>query len=119
MANEIRVSISYSCVESGLTAAGAVNTTASLTGSNFVATVISATTSWVLIPLGALGNFSRIFIRNLDATNFLQVALDNGGAKIFLTLPAGEAAYFMPTSSTLYVKADTAACDYQLAANET
>ena len=54
------------------------------------------------------------FIYNADATNYVQVGIATGA--YFMRLKAGEAATLPLDSaiSTLYAKADTAACDLEL-----
>lgn len=127
MASEINATISLKIVSAGLTALAATSPVGDLSGSNFVGTVISATTSWVAIPLGSLASFRLLMLRNLDLVNYLQVATANDGTGIFATLQPSislananvdSVLYFPPTTSTLYIKAHTAACDCQLAATE-
>ena len=118
MANEKRISLSLAIVADGLTAQSTLSFQANLTGTNFVGTVISATTSWVAIPLGALASFERMMIVNQDQTNYISVALDNAGTNTFAKILPGEGIYLTPSTSTLYIKANTAACDYQLCATE-
>ena len=59
------------------------------------------------------GDLEFVYIRNNDATNYVQLSYDTGGsfaAKKFLTLLPGESVAFRPKSNTIYAKADTAAC---------
>ena len=59
-----------------------------------------------------------IMIRNLDATNFVEIGGDSGLTIFKIKIPAEQSVYFTPTSATIYAKADTAAVDIILLAFE-
>lgn len=65
-------------------------------------------TGWA--PLN-FSNVPQMFsIANLDAANYIQLALDGAGAHIFAMIPAGEATTVLmdPSMSSIYAKANTA-----------
>ncbi|MDH3563106.1 MAG: hypothetical protein OEN49_06890 [Gammaproteobacteria bacterium] len=64
--------------------------------------------------LAEIGNASYIWMMNRDATNFIDVGFISTGV-YEVRLLAGQHALFplLPTTATLYLKADTAAADLQ------
>jgi len=119
MANEKRVSISFSVLKNGLEARVNWSKTADLSGQNYQATVQNIPTSWTALTFDAgLGSVERLALVNTDSTNFVEIALANDNSGKFAKILAGEAIYFMPSTSTLYAKADTAAIELQKVACE-
>lgn len=103
--------------QNGLAGAITGNLTETSTGTKYEFTPVGVTTSWVAIPLGSLGSFDIIAAQNTDQTNYVQVALDNAGAKIFCRLPPGTGnnpgrpMLLMPEpGATLYWKATGGTC---------
>lgn len=122
MANEKTVSISFAVAPAGLTgkvAQASKSANYSFSGTELVGAVFNATTSYAAISLGALASFERIYLQNLDATNFISIAGSATPAELIIKILPGEANYFTPSSaSTLYIKADTAAVKYIIVACE-
>jgi hypothetical protein len=76
-----------------------------------------ASSAWQAITLGSItGTAGMIAIQNLDASNFIQVALDNAGAQVFARILPSLGAMFPPQTNTMYWKADTAPCNAKVAA---
>jgi hypothetical protein len=68
-------------------------------------------TSWEALDIGACSPADWVLVKNIDATNFVQLATSNGGTGIFAKIAPGRAAIFpAEPTATYYVKADTAAC---------
>lgn len=119
MANEKRTSISFAVVKDVLNAQLSGSLNEDLSGTNVISGRFSATTSWAAIPVTGLASVDLIAIKNNDATNFIELAVTNDGTNKFAKITAGRMAFFPPAGSvTLYVKADTAACDYTIVAVE-
>lgn len=71
-----------------------------------------------LIDLGGdIGTLGYIMIKNLDATNFVELSLNDFTQK-FAKLRPGEFCILPVSSNTIYAKADTAACDVAYVAVE-
>lgn len=69
-------------------------------------------TSEETLSAGDLTTKGWLFIRNLDGTNYVQVGFSTGVYGI--RLEAGEPAVFRTEpAATVYLKANTAACDIQ------
>lgn len=111
MANEISVTSNCSITSAGQNVGGSGSFTANLSSLNFLGqevTIGSATAA--TIPIGGLATPAIVYIKNLDATNFITVdalaALTAFPQKI---LP-GQAICLLPTSGTIYAKANAANC---------
>lgn len=80
----------------------------------------TATTSWVALDIDTLSDIDELWLVNLDATNYVQLAIANDGTKIMSRLKAsGYPIRFTPEpSQTWYVKADTGSCKCVLFAVE-
>lgn len=119
MANEITVRTSLR-VDNGnfkITAdAGALTFDQSAAGGGNPGTVEVGTTE-ESISLGDIGTSGFCYIRNLDATNYVQLGFSTGVYGI--RLKAGEPCLFrLDPSATLYALANTAACKLQVIAVE-
>ncbi len=121
MANEISISASLTCTKSSVTvASGGQSKSVDLAGDQMLANVQIVGTSAEAIQMADVTVGGYMFIRNMDATNFVQLALDSAVAtQIFAKLKPGEFALFRPpTGATIYAKADTANCNCQVVAVE-
>jgi hypothetical protein len=76
----------------------------------------SGETTWT-IPT-SIGNVGLVTIRNLDATNYVQVGFATG--VYALRIKAGQTALLLlePATASLFLLANTAACIVELAAYE-
>jgi hypothetical protein len=82
--------------------------------------IVTASTSWPAVKNCAFTSESLIAIQNLDATNYVQVALDDDDTEIFARiLPLGSP-LLLPVldSAVYYIKANSAACDVAVWATE-
>lgn len=72
------------------------------------------------VPIPAdIGTCKLLYLKNLDATNYIEFSYGTGGGfSAVIRIDAGMAVMFRPTSTTCYVKANTAACDMFWAAVE-
>ena len=114
MADEITLTIRLGC-ENGNYNPG----TLSVSGATFDQAAVGAAagvqaigTTEESLSTGDLTTYGWLFIRNLDAANYVQLGFSTGvyGCR----LEAGEPAVFRTEpAGTIYLKADTAACDVQ------
>jgi hypothetical protein len=95
----------------------AVNISDTGTGDGFVSQLQKILASgWNAIGIGNCASADLVAIKNLDAANYIEVALDNAGANKIakLTGKAGGKGRFLflplPAGTTLYAKANTADC---------
>lgn len=118
MANEKRTTVSFSVIDgvSQVSVAGSLNE--DITGSNMLGGVFSATTSWTAIPVTGLTSVDIMAIKNLDETNYFEVCGESAGAEWTLRVDPGRFLYLTIPSDPLYIRANTAACDYSLAVVE-
>lgn len=91
---------------------GQVNLTETTAGVNFLGTSQSITTvAWTAIGKGNCANLDLVFIKNMDAANYVQLATANDGSHIFSRLKAGRGAAFPVESAvTIYSKATGGIC---------
>lgn len=119
MAQEITQTVSLSATKGGATVNISSTKRVDMTGTGMIQTTQSIGTSAEAIALGDLsGAPSMIEIKNLDATNFVEIGGDSGLTVFKLKLRPGHATLFQPSAVPLYAKADTAAVLIQLAATE-
>lgn len=121
MANEISMVASLTCSKSGTTVTGTSTKLRNLDGTGMYANTQSIGTSAETLTLPSdltTEGVSSIWLKNTDATNFVEFALDSGMTNKFARLSAGEAMNFRPASGnpTIYARADTAAVAVQLVA---
>jgi len=115
MANEITITGSITASKGGASvSSGSISKTFDMTGDAFsaiVQTILSA--AWandaghtITIP-AAIGTPGTMVMKNLDSTNFVQVALDSAGSHIFAKILAGQCMVLPCGASAYYAKADT------------
>jgi hypothetical protein len=87
--------------------------TASITQEGEIAskTTQIATTSWAAVT-NAVETMGVLAIRNMDYTNYVEVALDDDNTDVFAKLLPRGLPLVLPvlTSATYYIKANTASC---------
>lgn len=116
---EKRLTLKFAVNKGGLDPVFEANLSEDFAGKNYQAYVKTVTTSWTAIDVSMLGSVDLLGIRNTDATNYIQIALDNAGAKIFGKLTPGRGMWLPgePTA-TYYFKANSASCDVEVIACE-
>ena len=107
MANEISATASLAITFSGQTASGTTTFSLNLTGDYLGEEQDIGTTAEVL-DLGDIATAHVIYVRNLDATNYVQVDSANTFDKFPQHIAPGQAVLLLPETSTIYVKANTA-----------
>jgi len=109
MANELVLGVTISFSKGGATYRDSITKSITITGDTYTSGVQSVGTSEEELPQGAdLGTPGFVVVQNLDATNYVEIGHTTGvyGVKC----KAGEPAVFRLDGTTLYAKANTAAC---------
>ena len=111
MANEIQISASLAVNRSGATFTGIGNSNITQAGTPSIAnTQVVGTTSEALY-LGDVTAVGYIFLKNLDASNYVEISLEAtvSSADAFVTLLPGECALIPTRLEAIYAKANSAA----------
>lgn len=111
MANEITIAQRITVTKSGETNRFEQDYQVTLTGSDVVDLSVDVGTSDETITKGDIGTMGVIFVKNLDATNFVVAGTD--GTNFPFRINPGETCSFRlasPASAQLHLKADTATC---------
>lgn len=117
MAGEITQQISLQVTKNGATATMQTSTRIDMTGNNFTnATQLIGTTAELILLGDIVSAPGQLSIKNLDATNFVEIGGDSGLTVFKLKIKAGEAQLISPNSATIYAKADTASVRIQILA---
>jgi len=72
------------------------------------------TVTWTSVYLGAItSDLGYVYFKNGSSTNYIEVAIDSGGTKIFAKIPPLKFAFICAHSGTAayWIRANTAACD--------
>lgn len=114
MANEITVTLRMGCINGnfnpGTISASSLQYDQAAAGA--ASGIQAIGTSEETLSTGDLTTYGWLYIRNLDATNYVQLGFSTGVYGI--RLEAGEPAMFRTEpAATVYLKADTAACNVQ------
>lgn len=110
MANEVSASASLTISASGQGANLSGNLASDLSGSLIFENVQSIATSNTQVSLGGLTANIQLAIKNLDATNYVQISLDNAQANVISRIKANGIMLVELETVTLYAKANTGAC---------
>lgn len=121
MANEISATAKLTVTKDGVTITGDTTKQITLTGTGKWANVqnIGAATEQISFPADlTTEGIGYLWLKNLDATNFVQIGLNTPLTQILIKLKPGEIALFRPYSGnpTIYALADTAAVDLEIVA---
>ena|SRR6267154_389616 len=120
MANETTVTTGLSCTKSGTSVNGSQTKQITLAGTGeFANTQLIGTAAELIAYPSDLTTegITFIYFKNDDATNFIEIALDNFTNKFAKLLPGESMILKSHTASpTHYAKADTAACVLRIVA---
>jgi hypothetical protein len=119
MANEITQTARLSFRKGSVSSSFESTTRIDMAGEDFLnATQLIGTTAETL-NLGEIGGVpAQILIKNIDATNFVEIGGNTDLETFKIKISPGRATIIEPTSATLYAKANTAAVRIQLLAIE-
>jgi hypothetical protein len=123
MANEISATATLSASKGGAAIAASSSLSGSLhvdmAGAQMISNVQVVGTSAEAIVLGDVSTIGYVYLKNMDAANFVEIALDSGvSTLVFAKLKAGGIALFPAKTATMYAKADTAEVNLFVAAVE-
>lgn len=119
MANEIQVSATLTATKNSFTISGSSTGYHDMAGNNLIEATQTIGTSYEALALGDIsGAPGYLYVKNMDATNYVELALDTGMTEKFIKLLPGQAAVFPPAVGTIYAKANTAPCLCAVAACE-
>lgn len=121
MANEISLTAGLSVNKSGQSISGILNGLAiTQSGAQNIGNVQNIGTSSEALSIGDVSTIGYLYIKNLDATNFVTIDLNNPAVASsgYATLKAGEAMVIPTRRTQHYAIADTGACDVYVVALE-
>ncbi len=109
MANELNIGVTLSFRKGGAIVDRVESGSFTVTGDSFNHDVQSIGTSEEQLAQGVdLGDPGFVFVKNLDATNYVEFGSTTGVYD--LKLKAGEFHLYRHNSATIYAKANTASC---------
>ena len=110
MADEITVDITFKYEKNGVAITRTKSFNADVAGDSFVHGIQEVgLTEEAIVELTDVGDPGWCFLRNTDATNFIDIG---GTGSLNTVLLAGESCV-MRLGAALYAQADTAACDLE------
>ena len=127
MANEITINNALTITKDGVTVTSSSTTQETLAGSGKFATVqnIGTSTEQIAFPADLVTEgITHVFLKNLDATNYIEVGLNTPVTQIFCKLKPGQSCQ-IPTPNaagvdpTWYAKATGGACNMQIVSSGT
>jgi len=118
MANEINIQAVLTIQRSTppMCASGALDITQ--TGKHCICSVQNIGTTAEQLVIGDCATLGYLFVKNLDATNYVQLGLDASVTQIFAKLRPNEFCLVPANQNAIYAKANTAACDVCVTAAE-
>lgn len=121
MANEITLAASLTLIKTGVNISGTLSGLAiTQGGTNSIGNIQNIGITTEQIVYGDVTTIGYLFVKNMDATNFVLVSLATpaiAGTSFAKLLP-GEALVIPTRQTTVYAIADTAACDCYIVAVE-
>ncbi len=114
MANECTMAASISCTKNGGQVSASASLQASVTAETMQGNVQAVGTAAEQIAFGDVTP-KYVFLKNLDTTNYVEIALDSGvSTQIWTKLSALEFTIFPVKTATMYAKANTAGINLQI-----
>lgn len=112
MASELQVQLSISFTKSGASLSRVFPSTYfDVSGTAGVANVIAVGTSDETLALGDVGTNGWLYMKNLDATNYITAGAD--GTLYNIKMKAGEPFLGRWNGAAIHVKANTAQCNME------
>lgn len=114
MANEITYAVSLSASKGGASiSSGTLSDTVDMTGVDMETGTqsIGTTNEALAYNTTDITGDVHLVVKNLDATNYVEIFKDNGNSHVLSKLNAGEACSLrrIPSASSLFARANTAA----------
>lgn len=116
MANSIVAVCNVSASIGGVTFPLSASITNVVAGDSATMNIQSIGTSNEALALGDVSAGGFLIIQNQDATNFVEISLDNAQAQVISKLLPGDWCKVSLKTVTVYAKADTAACNVAILA---
>jgi hypothetical protein len=119
MANETRITTSYTFSSLGASFAGNNSFSYSVTGANAfgnVQTIQSGQSN--AVDFNNLADVRLLYLKNQSITGNASVSLNSGQTQAFSLLRPGESLMLPPTTTGIWVSGQGAAIDLQVCANE-
>jgi len=118
MANEIYIGLTFTATKNGASVSGSFAGNATMVGDNFIGNVQAVGTSNEAILLGDVSATGMgVFLKNLDATNYVEIFSDSGNTNLITKLTAGMPCLLWP-NAVIYARANTASCNVQVVSVE-
>lgn len=112
MAGELQVQLSVSFIKGGATLNKTFGSTYfDVSGSSGIENVIAVGTSDETLALGDVGTNGWLYMKNLDATNYITAGAD--GTLYNIKMKAGEPFLGRWNGAAIHVKANTAQCNME------
>lgn len=119
MANEITQTITLSATKGGATVSLSSTKRIDMTGNEMMQSTQSIGTTAETLALGDVAGVpASVAIKNLDATNYVDIGGNADLDTFYVRIRPGQTAVFQPSSGTLHAKANTAAVRVQIVAME-
>jgi hypothetical protein len=119
MANEITATASLSASKGGASINNSGSKVADMAGDQMIGNVQAVGTAAEALNVGDVSTIGYVYLKNMDATNFVEVALDSAvSTQIFAKLLPGDVTLVKAKTATMYVKADTAGVNLFVGAAE-
>lgn len=119
MSNEISASVVLTTAKNNVSVAGSGTKNADMAGDQMMSNVQIIGTSAEAIVLNDVSTVGYVLFKNMDATNYIEIALDSGvSTQIFAKLLPGDVMLIKASTATMYAKANTAACNLWVVATE-
>mgnify|MGYP003638376143 CR=1 FL=1 len=114
MANELRIEAQLEYSKNGVKEAKRDSAYIDVSGDSINKTIQEiATSNTAITAVATVGTYGYIFIKNLDASNYVEIA-DEDDTNYFCKLKAGEFALFRAADSDYWARANTAAVDLEI-----
>lgn len=113
MANEISLSAQITLNKLGVVISASASKQIDQAGAGNTSNIQAIGTVTEALVLTDIDDIGYIFVKNLDATNFIELGITTAvlTANAMITLKPGEFALFPTRLETIYAKADTVACN--------
>ncbi len=108
MASELNASASLSVLKNSATANAQGSGAFDVAGTYYIKSTVSIGTGDETLDIGDVATVGMVFLKNLDATNYIQFG--QNGTDYAIKLLPGEFALFRWTSNAIHAKAHTGAC---------
>lgn len=115
MANEISAAVALVVAKNGASVSRSISKQYDMAGDDLGhGTQLIGTSDEQLVLPSDITTGKLLLIENLDATNYVELSYATGGSFVArIRIDADGFAFFRPTSLTIYLQANTAACRIQ------